>query len=57
MSKKPHNDPADAATDTAPNAPEQEDAALVAMTKDGVTLKVHPSCVDAHARIGWKVRA
>ena len=28
---------------------------LVAMTKDGERLDVHPSCVADHQRIGWTV--
>lgn len=28
---------------------------LVAMTKDGERLDVHPSCVADHQRMGWTV--
>ena len=28
---------------------------LVAMTKDGEVIEVHPSCVKAHEQAGWKV--
>jgi hypothetical protein len=28
---------------------------LVAVHKHGETLRVHPSCVDAHVKTGWKV--
>lgn len=27
---------------------------LVKMTKEGVTLAVHPSCVKAHIDAGWR---
>lgn len=57
MAKKQHTEAADAADNAAPSAPEHEDAGLVAMTKDGATLDVHPSCVAAHERAGWKVKA
>lgn len=32
-----------------------EGESLVKMTKDGETLAVHPSCVAAHRRAGWKL--
>lgn len=55
MAKKPNHDTAadDAAHTTAPSAPERDAVHLVAMTKDGATLDVHPSCVAAHERVGW----
>lgn len=28
---------------------------LVAMTKAGEVIEVHPSCVKAHEQAGWKV--
>lgn len=31
----------------------QDDDHLVAMTKAGESIKVHPSCVAAHERAGW----
>ncbi|MBA8886156.1 hypothetical protein FHW12_000347 [Dokdonella fugitiva] len=37
--------------------PEQavhDDVDLVAMFKDGTTLHVHPTTVEAHERVGWK---
>lgn len=30
-----------------------DDSHLISMTKDGDTLKVHPSCVADHKRLGW----
>lgn len=30
---------------------------LVSMTKEGETLRVHPTCVDAHKLAGWKLAA
>ncbi len=34
---------------------EADTAHLVAMTKNGETLHVHPSCVQSHKDAGWKV--
>lgn len=31
----------------------QDDSHLVAMSLDGDTIKVHPSCVADHKRLGW----
>ncbi len=31
------------------------DDGLCAMTKDGETLRVHPTCVKSHQSAGWKV--
>jgi hypothetical protein len=36
-------------------ASEDKDDGLVEMTKDGETLRVHPSCVEAHKSAGWFV--
>lgn len=36
---------------------EQVEDGLIAMNKKGETLRVHPSCVKAHERAGWKVTA
>lgn len=33
--------------------PKQDDGHLIAMRKDGETIKVHPSCVADHKRLGW----
>ena len=30
-----------------------DESLLVAMRKDGDTIKVHPSCVADHKRLGW----
>jgi hypothetical protein len=27
--------------------------ALVCMTKGGIAIDVHPTCVDEHKRLGW----
>lgn len=32
-----------------------EDDGLIAVVKDGEPLRVHPSCVGAHVRAGWKL--
>lgn len=32
-----------------------QDDELVLVEKDGEQLRVHPSCVKAHADAGWKV--
>lgn len=32
-----------------------EQSELVAMTKAGEVIEVHPSCVKAHEQAGWKV--
>lgn len=45
--------PAD--TPPAPKAAKVDDSHLVEMTKGGATLRVHPSCVQAHQRAGWSV--
>lgn len=38
-----------------PDKPAKKDTShLVAVAKEGVTLKVHPSTVAAHERLGWK---
>jgi hypothetical protein len=37
----------------APKAEPSKEEGLVPMTKDGETLEVHPSCVDAHKKAGW----
>lgn len=34
---------------------EQEDG-LIEMTKDGETLRVHPSCVESHKSAGWVLK-
>lgn len=31
----------------------QDGGHLIAMRKDGDTIKVHPSCVADHKRLGW----
>ena len=31
----------------------RDDGHLVAMSLDGETIKVHPSCVADHKRLGW----
>lgn len=36
-------------------APAAVDEGLVRVTKDGVALDVHPSCVKSHQDAGWKV--
>ena len=33
--------------------PKADDSHLIALTKDGDALKVHPSCVDDHKSLGW----
>lgn len=47
----------DEAKTTRGRQPKQEDQAkqdhLIAMIKDGATIKVHPSCVADHKRLGW----
>lgn len=45
------NDPSDG--DEQPTVKAGKDDGLVAMRKDGETLRVHPSCVVAHQRKGW----
>lgn len=44
-------------TKAAPDAPKvaSDDVDLVAVRKDGDTIDVHPSCLAAHLRAGWKV--
>lgn len=32
------------------------DDGLIAMSKDGETMRVHPSCVTAHVSLGWQVK-
>lgn len=34
----------------------QADENLIQMTKDGETIDVHPSCVNDHKRLGWKLQ-
>lgn len=34
----------------------QEDGHLIAMSKAGETIKVHPTCVADHKRLGWEAR-
>lgn len=46
--------PADT-TPPAPKAAKVDDSHLVEMTKGGESLRVHPSCVQAHQRAGWSV--
>ncbi len=53
-------------TDTAPDTakapakavkkadPKAHDAPLVQMTRTGEVLYVHPTCVAAHVRAGWR---
>lgn len=53
MAKKQIEDAADVAAEQA-SAPES-DVQLVTMTKDGETLDVHPTCVEAHLAQRWKV--
>lgn len=31
----------------------QDNSHLIVMTKDGAAIKVHPSCVADHQRLGW----
>jgi hypothetical protein len=40
----------------APDHAAPDHVALVAMTKGGETLDVHPTCVSAHKQAGWKVK-
>lgn len=35
-------------------AKEPVDDGLVPVSKDGETLRVHPSCVEAHKKTGWR---
>jgi len=30
-----------------------DDSHLIAMRRDGETIKVHPTCVADHKRLGW----
>jgi hypothetical protein len=48
---------AKAAEEAAAAKAAEEAAGLVTMTKDGVTLPVHPTCVCAHQAAGWEVAA
>jgi hypothetical protein len=34
-----------------------EDSGLIKVSKDGVTLKVHPTALVDHQRLGWKAEA
>ena len=36
-------------------AKKSEDSVLVPMVKQDATLEVHPSCVKAHEKAGWRV--
>jgi hypothetical protein len=38
-------------------AEQQQDNGLIAMTKDGQTLRVHPSTVKSHQTAGWKLES
>lgn len=55
MSEEPK--PAKKPTKPAPDAAKVvvDDVELVAVRKDGDTIDVHPSCLAAHVRAGWKV--
>ncbi|MCX5875306.1 MAG: hypothetical protein NT087_03210 [Deltaproteobacteria bacterium] len=63
MAKDNTKDPAteaaekEAAEKAAAEAAEKEaaESGLVAMAKEGETLEVHPTCVDAHLAAGWDV--
>lgn len=46
---------AEAAKVAAELAEADELAGLVAMTKGGETIRVHPTCADDHKRAGWVV--
>lgn len=37
-------------------AESQDDSHLIEMTKDDETIAVHPTCVAAHHRAGWRVK-
>lgn len=47
--------PSDDTTPAAPKAAKADNSHLVEMTKGGESLRVHPSCVQAHQRAGWSV--
>ena len=53
MAKKQTEDAADVAAEQTPAA--ESDVQFVTMTKDGETLDVHPTCVEAHLAQRWKV--
>lgn len=38
----------------ADKAPDVDNSHLIAVTKDGETLEVHPTCLAAHRLLGWK---
>lgn len=44
---------AKAKTDAAAAAAAKKDDGLVEVRKDGKKLRVHPTCVDDHVKIGW----
>ena len=35
--------------------PTKPEVLLIAMTKNGAALEVHPSCVQAHQSAGWQL--
>jgi hypothetical protein len=51
------NTKAQEALDAAANKPDEEEvdnSHLIAVTKGGETIDVHPTCLADHKRMGWK---
>jgi hypothetical protein len=44
----------DAAKETEGEKPEVADDFLIEMSKGSETLRVHPTCVPEHRRLGWQ---
>jgi len=47
----------EAAAKAAARAAKEEEKLLITVVKDGESMRVHPTCVADHVRVGWRVAA